>query len=93
MSGSGGEILITALLAAAFAAVGETTLRRHSRDLVGWNESFQIGMGICAAALFPLSLVLPHGALRAELGLLGVFLLVGIGRRLSPFKSGPRTQA
>lgn len=61
---------LAGLLVLGFATVGEALLGRSSRDLFGWNESFLIGLGVCAAALFPLSLIAPHGALRAELGLM-----------------------
>ena len=76
------EILVTALLALGFAAVGEVFLRRASRDLVSWNESFLAGVAICAAALFPLSLGLPHGALWAELVLIALCALATIARRI-----------
>jgi len=53
-----------ALLAAGgMASLAEIALRRRSKDVSGWNESFLIGAGICAAALFPLSLIAPRAAL------------------------------
>jgi hypothetical protein len=73
----------TALLTAAFAATGEIVLRRRSRTLAAWNESFLAGAAVAAAALFPLSLVLPRTALRVELGLLGIALAVAAMRSLS----------
>jgi len=76
------EILITLLLACGFAFAGEAVLRRRSSDLTGWNESFLAGMGICAAALFPLSLIFPHGALGAELVVLGLATAVAAARRI-----------
>ena len=75
------DVALTAVLAIGFAAVGETALRRRSRSLVSWNESFLAGMAFCAAALFPLSLLLPRSALRAELVLMGSCLLVTFVRR------------
>ncbi len=51
------------LVAAGMASLGEITLRRRSADVFGWNESFLIGAGICAAVLFPLSLLAPRRAL------------------------------
>lgn len=70
------EMLIAALLTGGFACVGEVVLRRRSADLASWNESFLAGMGVCAAALFPLSLLSPHGALRLELVVMGFAVVV-----------------
>jgi len=62
------ETVLTIVLAFGFACVGEVALgRRTGRDVLGWNESFLVGIGACAAALFPLSLVWPSGALRLTL--------------------------
>ncbi|MFY9550174.1 MAG: hypothetical protein WAU32_03410 [Thermoanaerobaculia bacterium] len=76
------EIALALLSAAGFAATGELLLRRLSRGLIAWNESFLVGAGASAAALFPLSLALPHGALRATLVVLGGSLAVAVARRL-----------
>jgi hypothetical protein len=84
---------ITALLTLGFASVGEALLGRDSRDLFAWNESLLIGMGICAAALFPLSLLWPHGALRAELWLMGLSGLALLRRRLASRGRSATTQA
>lgn len=85
--------LTAGLLAIGFAMVGEALLNRASRDLFAWNESFLIGIGACAAALFPLSLILPRGALDAELGLMILAALavaaLRFRRRSSP--SAPRS--
>lgn len=51
------------LAAAGMASLAEIALRRRSADVFGWNESFLIGAGICAAILFPLSILAPRGAL------------------------------
>jgi hypothetical protein len=75
------DLLLTALLTVAFASVGEAALRRRSRDLISWNESFLAGMAICAATLFPLSLVFPQAALRAELALMAACVLFALLRR------------
>jgi hypothetical protein len=85
------DVALAAVLAIGFAAVGETALRRRSRDLASWNESFLVGMAVCAAALFPLSLLLPRAALRAELVLMGSCLLVMLLRRArrSPSAAAP----
>jgi len=61
------ELLIPILLAAGFAAVGETVLLRPSAGLAGWNASLVTGLGVCAAILFPLSILAPHSALRCIL--------------------------
>ena len=53
------------LVGAGFACLAELALRRRSTDVFGWNESFLIGAGGCAAFLFPLSLVAPRRALDA----------------------------
>jgi hypothetical protein len=73
---------ITLILAVGFTAVGETVLGRRSRDLRAWNESFLAGAGICAAALFPLSLLLPRSALRAELALIAACFVVAVVRHV-----------
>ncbi len=85
------EILITALLAAGFAAVGEVILRRPSRSAAGANESMLVGMGVCAAALFPLTLILPHDALLAEAILLAACLCWAILRRIARGEGIART--
>lgn len=73
---------MTALLASAFAAVGQAVLRRRFHDVAGANESMLVGMGVCAAALFPLSLALPRHALAVEgVGLLAS-LVLAVGARL-----------
>jgi hypothetical protein len=74
-------VLITILLATGFVAVGEAALRRRSRTLVGWNESFLSGAGVCAAALFPLTLVFPTAALQVELGMIAGCVALAIARR------------
>lgn len=83
--------VIAGTLVFGYALVGEALLCRSSRDLFGWNESFLIGSGACAAALFPLTLLAPSSALNAEFGLLVLAALV-VGwsrlRRRRPW--GPR---
>ena len=88
-----GNLIATALLAAGFAAVGETAMGRRSRDLVSWNESFLAGLGIAAALLFPLSLLLPENALPAEAALLAAGLLVRATRGLSGDRKARATRA
>ena len=85
-------ILLAALLAAAFAAVGETALRRRSAGVFAWNEAFLVGAGLAAASLFPLSIVFPGRALDILLALLGLGLLRAIVarvRRPSPRRAPP----
>jgi hypothetical protein len=82
------ELLLTGVLAAGFAAVGEITLRRLSRSLAGANESMLVGMGVCAAALFPLSLALPRRALAAEAMAIGACLAWAVLRRLRASRPG-----
>ncbi len=75
------ELLLTAVLAAGFATVGEAVLRRRIRDLAGANEAMLVGMGVCAAALFPLSLALPRRALLAEaVGIFGALAFSVVAR-------------
>ncbi len=76
------EILITGLLTAGFAAVGEVLLGRLSRDVEDGNEAFLVGAGACGAAIFPLSLVLPHQAVIAMLAAMAICGALAIGRRL-----------
>jgi hypothetical protein len=73
---------IAGAIALGFALVGEVLLGRASRDLFAWNESFLIGIGACAAALFPLSVALRGRALDAELALLGAAALLAAWRRV-----------
>ncbi len=82
--------LVAALLSLGFAAVGEALLARKSTDLPGWNESFLIGSGTCAALIFPLSLAIPRHALDLELVLLALAVAFVIRRRLRP--GGPRRE-
>ena len=77
------EILLTALLAAGFASVGEVVLRRRFRDVAGANESMLAGMGVCAALLFPLSLIAPRYALLTEAVLLAVCLSWAVFHRIA----------
>ena len=65
------DVLLAAVVASGFAAVGEIVLRRSSRTLAEWNASLVTGLGACAALLFPLSVVVPRLALSLTLGLMG----------------------
>jgi hypothetical protein len=83
------ELFLTACLAAGFAAVGEVALRRRSRGFAGGNEAMLVGMGVCAAALFPLTLAFPHGAVVAEAIVIGGCLLwVTVARFREPRPAG-----
>ena len=75
-------IALTVLLAGGFAAVGEVMLRRRSDGVLGWNESFLVGAGTCAAALFPISLVLGRRALDALMILVGLCLAARVVARV-----------
>jgi hypothetical protein len=75
--------LFAGLLVLGFALAGEALIGRSSRDLFGWNESFLIGLGACAAALFPFSLIAPRGALHAELGIIALSSIAVALRRLT----------
>ena len=89
------DLLVTAALAVGFAAVGEALLRRRSRDLVSGNESFLVGMAACGAGLLPLSLLFPRAALRVELLVMALCLLLALWRRArgSPSPPAPRPTA
>jgi len=76
------ELLIPILLAAGFAAVGETVLLRPSAGLAGWNASLVTGLGVCAAILFPLSILAPHSALRCILYGMAIAVAVAAVRRI-----------
>ena len=82
---------IAGMLAAGFAFTGEAVLRRDSRTVVAWNDSMLVGMGICAAALFPLSLLWPGQALRLELALMAAGAMTVVARRFARRK-GPETE-
>ena len=73
---------VAGLLVVGFALAGEALLGRASRDLFGWNESFLIGAGASAAALFPLSLAVPTRALDVALGLIALGSAVAVARRV-----------
>ena len=75
------EILLTTLLAAAFAAAGQIVLRRRSSGPLAWNEAFLVGAGCSAGLLFPLSLAFSSKALDVLLVLLGLALVVSVGAR------------
>ncbi|MFY9550171.1 MAG: hypothetical protein WAU32_03395 [Thermoanaerobaculia bacterium] len=76
------DLGLTGCLAAGFAAVGEVVLRRPSRSVAFANESMLVGMGVCAAALFPLTVAFPHRAVVAEAVLIGVGTAWAVSRRL-----------
>jgi hypothetical protein len=78
------EIGITAILTLGFSCTGEVILRRRSRSLGGWTQSFLVGLGVSAAALFPLSLVLPHDALQATAAALAVCTVLRLARKGIP---------
>jgi hypothetical protein len=71
---------LSLVIAAGFAALGEVVLWRRSRDLFSWNESFLVGAGVSAAALFPLSLISGRYALAQILGALGLALAIVVIR-------------
>ena len=75
------ELLITAILAAAFAAAGEVLTRRPARSLETANEAMLVGMAAAAGALFPLTLLLRRQALAAEAALLGAALVAAAAAR------------
>jgi hypothetical protein len=78
-------LVLAALLVAGFASVGELVLRRRSRGLEAWNESFLVGAAVAAAALFPLSLLFRRATLAIVMGALAAALLTvalrGVVRR------------
>lgn len=83
MTGPVTAALIAAVLVAGLACVGEILVRRASRDLFSWNESFLIGAAACAALLFPLSVTTPRHALDAELGLIALCTFAAGWRRFA----------
>ena len=85
------ELGISVALAAGFACVGEIVLRRRSSALAAWNESFLAGMGACAAALFPLSLILPGRAVLATAALLLLASVWVVASRLVRRPAAPRS--
>jgi hypothetical protein len=76
------ESLLTAAIALGFAAVGEVLTRRRIRSLADANEAMLAGMGVCAALLFPLTLLFRRHALEAEAVLVGAGLLVAAAGRI-----------
>jgi hypothetical protein len=76
------ELLLAALLGLGFVALGELLLRPRGSGLEGWNECFLAGAAMCAALLFPRSLLLPGRALRATAFALAAALAAAVGRRI-----------
>ena len=66
------ELLDAILLAFAFTCLGDWILRRISRNMLEANQSFLVGLAVCAGALFVASVLLPHRALLAIALLLAV---------------------
>lgn len=69
-------------IAAELAFVGELLLRRRSTRLSSWVESFMVGGGVAASALFPLSLILPGRALEVLEFSIGAAAVAAVIRRL-----------
>ena len=76
------ELLLTGVLAAGFAAVGELVLHRRSRNPADGNEAMLAGMGVCAAGLFPLTLLASRYALAAEALAIGLCLAYAVADRI-----------
>jgi hypothetical protein len=83
---------VTFVLAWAFAVLGDLILRRRAHGLQEWNESMLIGLGVCAAALFPLTILFPANALNvvAAAVITAVVLRVRIARYQRPQVAVPR---
>jgi hypothetical protein len=85
------------LIAFGFAAIGRGLLGPRSGSVYAWNDSFLVGAGICAAALFPLSFVFPRSALRITWSaiVLGAVVLtvLCLRRLLREAKTSTRTAA
>jgi hypothetical protein len=84
------EVLLSLLLGLCFALTGDLLVGRRSHGVFQWNESFLLGCGVSAAALFPLSVLLPHAALTAlACGLLAVGASQALARRVRGRPSRP----
>ena len=81
-----GALVIVLLLAWSFVSAGDLLLGRRSRGLVELNEAFLVGLSAAAFLIFPLTLLLPHGALPA----LVVLLVLAVSARA--FGRGPSTE-
>lgn len=77
------------LIAAELALVGELLLRRRSIRLSSWVESFLVGGGVAATALYPLSLVLPGRALEVLEFLIAAAAVAAVIRRIRNRKALP----
>ena len=66
------NLAIALALAFGFAAVGDLLLRRPSRGLLAWNQSFIVGAGFAATLLFPLTLIFGPYTLKAILAALAI---------------------
>ncbi len=83
------DALPALLTAMGFAAFAEVLLRRRSRGILAWNESFLIGAAAATTLLFPLSVLLPRGALEA----IGIIVALSTLLRLLPTRSNQSTAA
>lgn len=84
------ETFLSLLSASVLALAGDLVLGRRSSRFSQWVESFLVGAGVSAAALFPLSLALPGRALGALAALLAAAALLALRAR---WRSPARTAA
>ena len=81
------RIVLALTVGLGFAAAGEAILRRRSRGLAEANAALVAGMGACAAALFPLTLLSPRHALDVELFALAAAVVLAAARRLRRYRA------
>src|SRR5450830_1009853 len=87
------DFILALLVAGGFVAVGDLLLGRRAR-WGDWTTSFLVGLGVFAALLFPLSLLLPGQALAVEFFVLvaGSAARIAAGRfQRSPNAASART--
>jgi hypothetical protein len=85
------NLAIALALAFGFAAVGDLLLRRPSRGLLAWNQSFIVGAGFAATLLFPLTLIFGPYTLKAVLAGLAIAAMWRL-RHLRPQPQAPRPE-
>lgn len=87
-----GALAVVLLLGWSFASAGDLILGRRSRGFVELNEAFLVGLSAAAFLIFPLTLLMPHGALPALVVVLVVAVLArAFGRGLSTEPPDERT--
>ncbi len=86
-----GALAVVLLFGWSFVSAGDLILGRRSRGFVELNEAFLVGLSAAAFLIFPLTLLMPHGAIPALVVILVVAVLArAFGRGLPTEPAGER---